>query len=877
MLSGNRNFEGRINPDVKMNYLASPPLVVAYALAGTMDFDFDDRAARHGPGRQRRLPARHLAVAAGGRGDDRRRRSTRRCSPSDYADVFAGDERWQSLPTPDGRHVRVGRRLDLRAQAAVLRRHDRASRRRSTDIAGARVLAMLGDSVTTDHITPAGSIKADSPAGHYLAEHGVDAQGLQLLRLAARQPRGDDPRHVRQHPAAQPARSTASRAASPATSPAAASSDARSTTPPQPTPAAGIPLVVLAGKEYGSGSSRDWAAKGTALLGVRAVIAESYERIHRSNLIGMGVLPLQFPDGRDRRVARPRRRPRPSTITGVTALNDGTTPQTVHVRATKADADDVEFDAVLRIDTPGEADYYRHGGILQYVLRSLVELTAPGRRRESAPNPRLSRVSTVARRRHWQLPRVGSGRRGSSGPLRVCRSWLAGRTPIEGDTVADRSPHLIGTVLGTGAATAAAALTLGSLPSAHAAKGPSTRNITFRAWRGAQLSGGTSNGTAVMGGALIIGSVTGARPTPTSRPARPPATTPPHGPHPWSTPGMPSPSSSHRGTPPLRTGHGSRFASVRLPTTGPLAGTSSAGGHPTTPTTAASINRTSQNGQATAYATVYTDTLAALNDHTLRTWQLEVTLLRRAGTTVVPRSLVAAMASGLPGGQEGAGQRSGSGVRRGGGPRPSRRTRRSCTRATTRPTTTGERPGARRPRRPWSLASGAPARARPTPPDHAAARRGGRPRRAECLRRPLRRLRELAVQHGVCGRYGLEGFVTRLRSLAEAELFVAAGIRWWRPSRSTRASSRGPGFVTQRAPLVIRGFTPSGDVVVNDPASHLIADDAQVRVVYDRGQFENVWVPHSGGIVYVIRPRRSPLPGGSGSGELVGRIGGFWP
>ena len=202
------------------------------------------------------------------------------------------------------------------------------------DISGARVLALLGDSVTTDHISPAGSIKADTPAGQYLVEHGVDKQRLQLLRLPARQPRGDDPRHVRQHPAAQPAAGRRVAAATPATSPRTAAPQAFIYDAAQNYADAGIPLVVLGGKEYGSGSSRDWAAKGTALLGVRAVIVESYERIHRSNLIGMGVLPLQFPDG-ETAASLGLDGTETFDITGVTALNDGSTPRTVHVTATK--------------------------------------------------------------------------------------------------------------------------------------------------------------------------------------------------------------------------------------------------------------------------------------------------------------------------------------------------------------------------------------------------------------------------------------------------------------------------------------------------------------------------------------------------------------
>ena len=304
VLSGNRNFEGRINPDVKMNYLASPPLVVAYAIAGRMDLDLTTEPLGTDPighaGVPRDIwpsPAEVQSVMDSSIDAE--------MFASRYADVFAGDEAWQSLPTPvgdtfawagDSTYVRKPPYFDgMGAQPDPV-----------TDVVGARVLAKLGDSVTTDHISPAGSIKPDSPAGQYLAENGVAAQGLQLLRLAARQPRGHDPRHLRQHPAAQPAARRRRGWVHPRLHrrgrTQAAIYDAA-----QSYAAAGIPLVVLSGKEYGSGSSRDWAAKGTALLGVRAVIAESYERIHRSNLIGMGVLPLQYPAGQDADLAGPRR------------------------------------------------------------------------------------------------------------------------------------------------------------------------------------------------------------------------------------------------------------------------------------------------------------------------------------------------------------------------------------------------------------------------------------------------------------------------------------------------------------------------------------------------------------------------------------------
>jgi aconitate hydratase len=367
VLSGNRNFEGRINPDVKMNYLASPPLVIAYALAGTMDFDFEnDPLGQDTDGNDVFLrdiwptPDEVEQTIAGAISQD--------MFTSDYSDVFAGDERWQGLPTPEG---------DTFAwdpESTYVRKppyFDGMSKDPSPvqDISGARVLAKLGDSVTTDHISPAGAIKVDSPAGRYLAEHGVERKDFNSygsrrgnhevmirgtfanIRLRNQLLDGVEGGFTRDFTKDGEQSSIYDAAQSYA--------------------AAGTPLVILSGKEYGSGSSRDWAAKGTALLGVKAVIAESYERIHRSNLIGMGVLPLQYPQGEN---AESLGLDGTETfdISGVTALDEGTTPRTVKVVATKQDGSTVELDAVVRIDTPGEADYYRNGGILPYVLRSLV-------------------------------------------------------------------------------------------------------------------------------------------------------------------------------------------------------------------------------------------------------------------------------------------------------------------------------------------------------------------------------------------------------------------------------------------------------------------------------------------------------------------------
>lgn len=373
VLSGNRNFEGRINPDVKMNYLASPPLVVAYALAGTMDFDFETEAlGTDSSGNEVFLSDIWPTPEEVQKTIDETINSD--MFTRQYAGVFDGDSRWQSLPTPTGdtfswdpksTYVRKPPYFDgmtMETKPVV-------------DVVGARVLAKLGDSVTTDHISPAGSIKADSPAGKYLTEHGVSR--VDFNSYGSR--RGNHEVMIRgtfanirlRNQLLENIEGGYTRDFTQESGPQAFIYDASSNYQEQ-----SIPLVILAGKEYGSGSSRDWAAKGTALLGVKAVIAESFERIHRSNLIGMGVLPLQFPtgvtssslglDGTEEFL-----------IEGVTELNNGHTPKTLKVTAvptahSSAGKASVTFEAVLRIDTPGEADYFRHGGILQYVLRSLV-------------------------------------------------------------------------------------------------------------------------------------------------------------------------------------------------------------------------------------------------------------------------------------------------------------------------------------------------------------------------------------------------------------------------------------------------------------------------------------------------------------------------
>ncbi|MFD5059413.1 aconitate hydratase AcnA [Streptomyces sp. NPDC058394] len=364
VLSGNRNFEGRINPDVKMNYLASPPLVVAYAIAGSMKVDITkDALGIDQDGKPVYLAdiwpseAEVNDVVANSIGEDMFNKS--------YKDVFAGDAQWQALSIP------TGNTFEWDPQSTYVRKppYFEGMTMETTpvaDITGARVLAKLGDSVTTDHISPAGAIKADTPAGKYLTEHGVERRDFNSYGSR----RGNHEVMIRgtfanirlRNQIAPGTEGGFTRDFTQADAPVSFIYDAS-----QNYQAAGTPLVILAGKEYGSGSSRDWAAKGTALLGVKAVIAESYERIHRSNLIGMGVLPLQFPEGATAE-ALGLTGEETFSFTGVTELNNGTTPRTVKVSTDTG----VEFDAVVRIDTPGEADYYRNGGIMQYVLRSLI-------------------------------------------------------------------------------------------------------------------------------------------------------------------------------------------------------------------------------------------------------------------------------------------------------------------------------------------------------------------------------------------------------------------------------------------------------------------------------------------------------------------------
>jgi aconitate hydratase len=367
VLSGNRNFEGRINPDVKMNYLASPPLVVAYALAGTMDHDFEsDALGKDKDGKPVYL--KDIWPSATEIEEVIASSISSEMFTKDYASVFEGDHRWKSLPTP------TGKTFDWDPKSTYVRKppyFDGMPRepRPVTDIDGARVLARLGDSVTTDHISPAGSIKPDSPAGKYLQENGVSRADFNSYGSR----RGNHEVMIRGTFANIRLKNLLLDGVEGGFTKNFLDNGNQSTIyeASMAYQNAGIPLVILAGKEYGSGSSRDWAAKGTALLGVRAVIAESFERIHRSNLIGMGVLPLQFLDG-DSATSLGLVGDERFSISGITALNSGSIPKSVKVKATSIDGQVKEFEAKVRIDTPGEADYYRHGGIMQYVLRSLI-------------------------------------------------------------------------------------------------------------------------------------------------------------------------------------------------------------------------------------------------------------------------------------------------------------------------------------------------------------------------------------------------------------------------------------------------------------------------------------------------------------------------
>lgn len=378
VLSGNRNFEGRINPDIKMNYLASPPLVVAYSIAGTMDFDFALQPLGTAPD-GKSIYLKDIWPSTQEIAQLISQHITTDMYTHEYASVFEGDEKWRNIEIPtgsiftwsdDSTYVRKAPYFDGMSPSPAP----------VADIRDARVLALLGDSVTTDHISPAGAIKADSPAGVYLSACGIQRQDFNSYGSR----RGNHEVMIRGTFANIRLKNLLLKDAEGKIREGGYTKDFTQDSVPQSSIYDAsrnyiqnkIPLVILAGKEYGSGSSRDWAAKGTLLLGVRAVIAESFERIHRSNLVGMGVAPLEFPKGQSAQ-SLGLDGTESFTITGLMQLNDGTTPKTVQVTAapTKHSAPGksiVKFDAILRIDTPGEADYYRHGGILQFVLRSLA-------------------------------------------------------------------------------------------------------------------------------------------------------------------------------------------------------------------------------------------------------------------------------------------------------------------------------------------------------------------------------------------------------------------------------------------------------------------------------------------------------------------------
>jgi aconitate hydratase len=364
VLSGNRNFEGRINPDVKMNYLASPPLVVAYALAGTMDIDLvEEPLGIDAEGNEVYL--RDLWPSEQEVAETVESAVQSDMFRSSYGEVFEGDERWNSLEVPTGDRFAWPEDSTYVRQPPYFEGMP-PEPEELTDIEGARVLAVLGDSVTTDHISPAGAIKKDGPAGAYLIEHGVEPR--EFNSYGAR--RGNHEVMMRgtfanirlRNQLAPGTEGGVTRYLGDGSGDEMSIYDAAMKYAEE-----GTPLVVLGGKEYGSGSSRDWAAKGTNLLGVRAVIAETFERIHRSNLVGMGVAPLQYPEGESAE-SLGLTGEEEFTITGLAGpLNDGDLPKTAQVKA-----GDVEFEARVRIDTPKEAEYFRHGGILQYVLRSLL-------------------------------------------------------------------------------------------------------------------------------------------------------------------------------------------------------------------------------------------------------------------------------------------------------------------------------------------------------------------------------------------------------------------------------------------------------------------------------------------------------------------------
>ena len=366
VLSGNRNFEGRIHPDVRMNYLASPPLVVAYALAGTIDIDLTSDPIGH-DGEGDPVFLSELWPSMDEVSDTIRQSLTSDMFRARYRAVFDGDEYWQKVPIAGG-ETYAWQEDSTYVKNPPFFETMTMTPEPVTDIVDGRALALLGDSVTTDHISPAGSISPTTPAGRYLTEHGVPREdfnsygarrgnhevmmrgtfaNVRLRNLLAPGTEGGVTLHLPEGSETSIYEAAMQYAGE------------------------GVPLIVLAGREYGTGSSRDWAAKGTALLGVRAVIAQSLERIHRSNLIGMGVVPLQFYKG-DSVGSLGLTGHERFSISGLDVLNKGELPKELTVTATADDDSVTEFRVMVRIDTPMEAVYYRHGGILQYVLRQMA-------------------------------------------------------------------------------------------------------------------------------------------------------------------------------------------------------------------------------------------------------------------------------------------------------------------------------------------------------------------------------------------------------------------------------------------------------------------------------------------------------------------------
>ncbi len=386
VLSGNRNFEGRINSEVRANYLMSPPLVVAFALAGRIDTDLrKDPLGKGKDGKPVYLAdiwptSREVEEAMA-------QSITSEMFTKSYSEVFQGDERWRGLAVPKGETYAWEQDSTYIRRAPYF--DDMAIKPTPVqEITGARVLAVLGDSVTTDHISPAGSIKKDGPAGKYLQEHGVKPADFNSYGSR----RGNHEVMVRGTFANVRLRNKLVQTEGGFTRHLPTNTEMSIFDASEKYRADGTPLVILAGKEYGSGSSRDWAAKGPALLGVRAVIAESYERIHRSNLVGMGVLPLQFPAGQNTDSLKLTGE-EVFEISGIREVVDHfAAGRTVKVRAT-AGGKTTEFDAVVRIDTPQEALYYANGGILQYVLQAVVgdEAATGGRVDIGGPSGGLDR------------------------------------------------------------------------------------------------------------------------------------------------------------------------------------------------------------------------------------------------------------------------------------------------------------------------------------------------------------------------------------------------------------------------------------------------------------------------------------------------------